>query len=474
MRIIIVGGGKVGYTLIEMLSKEGHDITVIDSDRGVLERSLEELDVMVLYGNGTDLKVLRQAGIAEADLLIAVTFQDEVNLFCCMLAKKLGCKHTIARVRNPEYEEAVHLLNDELGLSLVFNPEYETAFEIARLIRFPSFLQMDAFARGRVQIVELEVHENDKLDHVFLQDLYKFVKAKVLICAVQRNEETYIPTGTFQLLAGDKIFVTASVQELTKLIHSLKLGMRKIRSALLVGGSRIADYLTQMLLDSGVHVKIIESDRQRCEILSGRYGKAKIIHADGTVKKVLMEAGISESDVVVSLTNIDEENILISMLANFLHVPKSITKINRMEYSELFRDRGIDSVISPRYLATHNIIRYVRAIQNTSGGGDMITLHRIANDQVEALEFQTDEHTLHLNEKLSRISLKPNILLACITHKSKIIIPNGNDSFALGDTVLVVTLANITLHGLNEIFEENDTSLLANQQLLMDVSQQDS
>ena len=453
MKIVIVGDGKVGYTLTEQLSKEGHDIVVIDSNKQVLQESVETLDVMVVHGNGASLKVQKQADVGDCDLVIAATSADEINILCCIIARKLGCAHTIARMRNPEYAEQLFFLKEELGLSMTINPERTAASEIFRLLQFPSFLKRDSFAKGRVEIVEIVLREGNILNDKHLSEMYKIAGVRVLVCAVERGDGVFIPDGNFQLKQGDKIYVTASAADLATLIRNLHIESRRVRDIMIIGGSTIAYYLAADLLDIGVDVKLIETKPERCRTLAEKLPKAEIINADGSSQAVLLSEGIEKTDAVVTLTNMDEENLLISMYANHIGVPKVVTKINRTEYSEVFRDKGIDCVISPKLLTANDIVRYVRAMQNTTGGS-VLTLHRIVDNKVEALEFRVTETTRHLGETLLQITLKPNILLACIHRYGKIIIPKGEDTIELNDTVIVVTTADQTIYDLNDIFDD--------------------
>ncbi|HIT19214.1 MAG TPA: Trk system potassium transporter TrkA [Candidatus Fimivivens faecavium] len=453
MKIVIVGDGKVGFALTAQLAQEGHDIVVIDNNKKVLQESAEQLDVMVVHGNGAGVKAQKQAGVEDADLLIAATSADEINLLCCIVARKLGSAHTIARVRNPEYVEQIYFLKDELGLSMTINPERAAAREISRLLQFPSFLKRDSFAKGRAEIVEMVIKEGSVLEDKLLSELYQIAKVQVLVCAVKRGGRAYIPDGSFRLMRGDRIFVTAPTHNLARLIKHLGLQTQKIREVILVGGSSIAYYLAMDLFLNGIRVKIIESQADRCLELAELLPKAMIIHGDGANQSVLLAEGIEKTDAVVTLTNLDEENFLVSMYANYLKVPKVITKINRTEFNDIFQDKGIDCVVSPKLLTANDIVRYVRAMQNKTGDS-MITLHRIADDMAEAMEFPVTEETRHLGETLIRIRLRPNILIACINRRGKIIIPKGDDTIELNDTVIVVTTAEQRINELNDIFED--------------------
>lgn len=453
MKIVIVGDGKVGSTLASQLAREDHDIVVIDNNQRVLDASVETTDVLVVQGNGASLKTQLEAGVGSSDLLIAATSADETNLLSCMLARKLGCTHTIARVRNPDYADQIFFLKDELGLSMTVNPERSAAVEIYRLLQFPAFLRRDSFAKGRAEIVEILLEPGSPLDGKQLSELQRITKVRVLVCAVQRGSEAYIPDGHFCLRSGDAIYVTAPRQDLAALIKHLDLYTRKVRNVMIVGGSSIAYYLAADLLAAGVGVKLIESQYERCVQLAEMLPQAVVLHADGSDQSVLLSEGIEQIDAMVTLTNMDEENLLISMYAKHLGVPTVITKINRTEYSEVFRSKGIDCVISPRQLAANDVVRYVRAMQNTSAEA-VITLHRLVDDKVEALEFLVEESTLHLGETLIDIPLRPNILIACISRMGKIIIPSGTDTIQLHDTVVVVTTANRVVDELNDIFAD--------------------
>lgn len=453
MKIVIVGDGKVGSALAEQLSKENHDIVVIDSNKMVLQEAQQALDVNVVHGNGASLKIQQLANVGSSDLLIAATSADEINILCCIVARKLGCRRTIARIRNPEYASQMHLLKDELGLNLMINPERATASEIFRLLQFPSFLKRDSFAKGRVEIVELILQPDSPLAGILLSGLYRAVKVKVLVCAVERGSEVFIPDGNFRLQAGDKLSVTASSGDLARLIRNLAIPQRKVRDVMIVGGSRIAFYLAEDLIATGVNVKLLEIDEQRCNELADMLPKATIIHADGSDRHVLDTEGLAQTDAVVTLTDIDEENLIISMYANFLGVFKVITKINRTEFTEVLKDKGIDCVVSPKDLCCNDIVRYVRAMENRKGEA-ALTLTRIVDDRVEALEFRANKQLPQLGKPLAQLSLKPGTLLACITRGNRIIIPTGSDTIEKEDTVIVVADADRLINDLSEIFTE--------------------
>ncbi|MDD3193446.1 MAG: Trk system potassium transporter TrkA [Oscillospiraceae bacterium] len=451
MKIIIVGDGKVGLTLTEQLSKEEHDIVVIDKNATVLQNSQETFDVMVVPGNGASRQVLLEAGAEDADLVIAATSADEINLLCCLTAKKLGCTHTIARVRNPEYAEQLVFLKDELGLSMVINPEATAAREMFQILQFPSFLNRDRFAKGRVEIVELKVDKGCTIVGKYLHELHDNAKVKVLVCAVERGEQVYIPSGNFKIEEGDKIHVTAETQNLTKLIHYLGIPLPKMRDVVIVGGSRLGYYLADMLIKSGVKVKIIEIDYERCLQLSDLLPKALIINGDGCQQKLLNEEVYGKADAVISLLNIDEVNLVISMYAKKLGVPKVIAKIDRIEYMNVFKSFTEESFISPKNLICNDVLRYVRAVGN-SEEGSMLTLYRLVNNQVEAIEFLAGKDTHFLGVPFSSVPMRPNLLIVSIRRDDRTIFPTGNDCIQLGDRVVIVTTENNRFYELNDIF----------------------
>ncbi|MBE5817357.1 MAG: Trk system potassium transporter TrkA [Clostridiales bacterium] len=453
MKIVIVGDGKVGFSLAKELSKENHDIILIDSNPKVLEKSAETLDVMVVHGNGASLDTLRYVNIGETDIIIAATSSDEINMLCCILANKLGCRNSIARFRNPEYTSQLRLMNKDLGISMAINPEFSAAREIFRILQFPSFLKRDSFAKGRVELVELKITTDSKLVNKRLDQLYRDLHMHVLICAVERNEEVIIPNGAFVLMPGDKITVTAKRADLAELIYRLDIGTKKIKNVLIIGGSSIAVYLAEDLINLGINVKIIERDYDKCLELAQKLPKALIINDDGSRQDVLIAEGIKTTDAVVSLTNLDEENLIISMFVDSLGNIKTVTKIKRSEYTALFSNKGIGSIVCPKDLVVHEIIRYVRAKSNTTEGS-VLTLNRIANQKAEALEFMAQSTTKHLNTPLMNIKLKKNILIVSISRAGNIIIPRGNDYISAGDNVIIIAPTERTITDLNDIFEE--------------------
>ena len=453
MHIVIVGDGKVGSTVAAQLSTEGHDIIIIDSNATALENAGNTMDIICVEGNGCSAALQKEAGVPEADLLIAATSADEVNMLCCLIGKKLGARHTIARVRNPEYFAQINLLKEELGLSMAVNPESAAAQEISRLLRFPSALQIEPFARGRVELVGLKVPENSVLDEeniMPLWALYKEFQVKILICVVQREDEVIIPSGDFVLHSGDCIHITAEHIEIERFFRVLGLFRNRARSVMIIGGSRLAYYLAKELISIKVRVKIIERDKARCEYLCEMLPEAVIIHADGTDKEVLQEEGLEKTDALVTLTGMDEENIIVGLYAKAMKVAKVIVKINKLSFTEILDKMDIDSFISPKAIAANNIVRYVRAMQNSVGSSNVETLHHLINEQVEAVEFKVREKSGVVGVPLKNLKTKENILVATIIRDGKIIIPGGNDTIEIGDNVIIVT-AGRHLNDLREI-----------------------
>ncbi len=451
MNIIIAGSGKVGRTLARRLSEEGYNLTLIDSDPAVLSDVCEDCDVIGVRGNCASMQVLQQAGVMNADLLIAATSKDEVNLLCCTTAHGLNSQlHTIARVRNPEYTQQIYSMRDVFALSLSVNPEQQAASEIESLLRFPGFLQRDTFANGLTAIVELHIDRNSKLRSVTLNALNNIVKCKILVCAVLRNGTAITPGGTFVLQEGDRIFVTAPSNSLSVLLKNLGIITRRARKVILCGGSRIGFYLAQQLCRDGVSVCLIEQDRAQCEALAATLPDATIINGDATDKSLLEDYGLSTCDALVALTGTDELNMIVSLYANTRGVPQVITKLGHTENRSISHNLSLGSVISPRDLCCDTIIRYVRAMNNQSGTAESV--HTIADGQVEAVEFRVDEHTLHHGTPLKEIRLRPDVLLVSITHGAQTEIPNGNSIFLEGDTIVAVTSRRGSLRQVNDIF----------------------
>lgn len=452
MNIIIAGDGKVGSMLTRQLSTEGHDITIIDSNAKVLEASMERYDIIAVHGNCASMDILLEAGVKDADLLIAATSEDEVNLLCCTTAHALNPKlHTIGRIRNPEYTEQIYRMRNVFGLSMVINPENQTAIEIDRLLKYPGFLRRDTFAKGRTEIVELRVKAGSKLCNIRLMDLQSIVRCKVLVCAVLRDGTASAPKGDFILREGDRVFFTALSQNLTTLLKNLDILTRRVRSVTICGGGRISYYLASRLKKSGISARIIEKDYQRCQELCALLPGCDIIHGDIGDQELLDSEGLSRSDALVTLTGMDEMNMIVSMYAATQGVPQVITKLGHTGNRSLIDSLSLGSVITPRDLVCSNIVRYVRAMENQTGAA--ISVHTIADGQAEALEFLVDEHTLHCGKPLKEVKLKPNILLVSISHGANTEIANGDSVFLQGDTVVIVdTNSREIIRQLNDIF----------------------
>ena len=450
MDIIVAGAGKVGLTLARQLVSEGHDVTLLDTSSSVLEEATEQLDIIAVCGNCASGDMLRQAGVESADLVIAATNADEVNLLCCMTAHGINSKiHTIARIRNPEYADQVMTMPETFPLSMTVNPEKQAAIEIHRLLQYPGFLRRDTFAKGRAEIVELRIDEKSKLQNVALSDLSNIVKCKVLVCAVLRQGNAIAPSGSFVLKQGDRVFVTAPTRTLAVLLKNLEIITRRVRNVMICGGGRVSFYLASLLEKDGISVTLIDRDHQRCAELAAALPKASVICGDCSNQGVLDSQGIHQVDALASLTGMDESNMIISLYANSRQVPQVITKLSRGE-SIIADALPLGSVICPKELCSNVIIRYVRAMQNQTGAA--ISLHTIADGQVEAVEFLVDASTRNCGVPLKQLKLKPNVLLASITHGTETQIPGGDSVFTEGDTVVAITSGRGILKSINDIF----------------------
>lgn len=446
MQIVIVGCGNVGGTLAEQLSREGHNITIIDTKNDVVHEVSNTFDIMGVVGNGAAYSVQKEAGIEAADLLIAVTDSDELNLLCCVIAKKAGNCHTIARVRNPVYSREINFIKEELGLSMVINPEDAAAMEIARVLKFPSAIKIETFAKGRVELVKYRIEEGSILCNQSLKNISARMKCDVLISTVERGDEVYIPDGNFILQAKDEISIVGSARNSMLFFKKLGVPTTRAKDAFIVGGGETAYYLAKQLISIGIDVKIVEKDKKRCEELSELLPQAMLIYGDGTDRNLLLEEGMPQVESFVALTNFDEENIMLSLFVKSISKAKLITKVHRIAYDEIIEELDLGSVIYPKHITAESIIKYVRAMQN-SIGSNIETLYRMNNDRVEALEFVVKEDSPVIGVPLQSLNLKPNILICCINHKGNIITPGGQSKIAVGDTVIIVT----TLTGLHDI-----------------------
>ncbi len=442
MKIVVIGDGKVGRNVIHHLADEGHNIVVIDNDPKVVEDCINTYDVQGICGNGASYDVQVEAGVDKADLLISVTTNDEMNILCCLVAKKIGAKQTIARVRNPEYSHQIYMMREELGLSMTVNPELDSATEITRMLRFPSAIKIDTFANGKVDLVEIKLEDNSPFVGKTLFDIHTKYQINFLICAVVRGEEVFIPKGKFTLEANDRIYLTANILDLTNLFKKLDILKEKIKDVIIIGGGKVAYYLIPQLDKLGIKVKVIEKDANRCLMLSEAFKNAMIVNGDGTDQSLMLEEGIESCDAVISLTGMDEENIIMSMFAQTKNDGKIITKVNRASYSAILQTAGLDSIISPKDISTNHIIRYVRGMKNTKGS-EFRTLYRLVNNKVEALEFYISKETKYTNKAIKDLKIKDDTLIAAIIREGNVIIPSGMDMLLENDSVIVITTKQI-------------------------------
>lgn len=439
MNIIIAGCGKVGSTLAATLNEEGHDVTLIDQRAEILEQVCNDIDVMGVVGNAGSYAIQEEAGIENADLFIAVTNYDELNLLCCVMAKKGRNLNTIARVRNPIYKREAGFIKDAIGLSMIINPEFTAAMEIARLLRFPSASKIDTFAKGKAELLQYVINADSPLINLQIAHLTKQVTTEFLICAIERGEEVIIPDGTAVLRENDKIYIVGTPENTTKLFRKIGAQRKPVKRTMIAGGSTIGYYLSKQLSEMGIETTIIEKNKERCEELSSLLPKANIVFADATEQDLLIEEGLDDADAFVSLTNMDEENIMLSMYAqNVTKDIKLITKVKRSTFDNIIDTLPLGSIISPKLITSYTIIRYVRSLQN-SMGSNVETLYRIVNDKAEALEFKVCDNCKVINIPLIDLPTKDNLLICCINRNGKIIIPRGNDMLHPGDTVIVVT-----------------------------------
>lgn len=449
MQIIIVGCGNVGVTLTAHLSSEGHDITVIDSNGKKVQQVASKYDVKGVVGNGASYLTLMEAGIEKADLMIAVTGLDEQNLLSCLFARKAGICHTIARVRNPEYIKEIDYIKEELGLSMTINPEYAAATEIARLLRFPSAIEIDTFAKGKIELLKFKMGSDSKICGLQLKKINSVIKCDVLVCAVERGSEVIIPDGNFVLEAGDVVSIVASPANAARFFKQIGIETNQVKDAVLVGGGAVSYYLAKQLCDMGISVVILEKDQHRCEELSELLPKARIINGDEIDRDLLLEMGLRETEAFAALTGIDEENIMLSLFAKRHSRAKIITKVNRISFDEIVDNMELGSVIYPKFITSEYIIQYVRAMQN-SIGSNVETMYKLIGDRVEALEFSIREDSPVVGIPLQALNLKPNLLICSINHKGKVITPRGQDMMQVGDTVVVVT-TNVGLKDVKDI-----------------------
>lgn len=451
MKIIIVGIGKIGLTLAHAITAEGHDVVLVDNDPQALSVAKNSLDVNTVEGNGATMSVLEEAGAARADLLIASSSTDEINILICLVARKLGTKRTVARVRDPEYAKDLYKMTDELGLSMILNPEQSAAEEILRSLKYPSAIKIDTFAKGKVSLVEFKIDGQSPLLDLKISSLHTVVPIKILVCAIVRGDKVLIPRGNDVITEGDIIYVTASNRQLYSFFKAVGRNKNRLKDVMILGGGKIGFYLAEDLCEIGAKVTIIERNHDRCKELSDLLPKASVICGDGTDHMLLKEEGIEGAEGVVSLTGIDEENIIISVFAASCGVGKVITKVNRENLLGMVGNMGLESIVTPARLTADRVVGYIRALSN-SDGSQINTLYKLVGGRVEAVEFQIDGTPDFIGVPLSRLNIKKNLLVVSIIRNGKILFPGGSDWMDTGDRVIVVT-ADRTLTKLEDILE---------------------
>jgi len=452
VNIIIVGAGKVGYALAEQLCRENHDVTIIDSSEEALRRACDTLDVMGFNGNGVNIPTLTEAGAPTADLLVAATNMDELNMVCCLTAKNLGTKYTIARIRNPEYYSNMGTIKRNFGIGMVINPENATAMEIARLLRFPSAANIESFCRGRVELMSFRVQEDDFITGKSLFSLSgQIQKLSMLICAAERDGQVIIPNGSFVPQVNDKLYIIGKPSGLDEFFRLLDRYSHKVRHVFVVGGGRISIYLAQLLEKMHIKVKLVERSEERCRIISEKLPKAMVICGDGTDQELLDSESLSACDAFVALTGRDEDNLIISLYAMQQGLPKVIAKSNRQNYAGIARAVGLDSVISPKLITAAHILHVVRGMGN-SQGSVMQALYRIADDQAEATEFVVNANTRNLGVPLKELKLKKGVLIAVIVRDDQVIIPDGSTCIQERDSIIIVSKEH-TILDVNDIYD---------------------
>ena len=439
MKIVIIGDGKVGYKLAKQLSSEKYDIILIDNNEEKLRKSIERMDVFCVAGEGGSVEVQQRADVPHADLVIACTSTDECNMLSCLIARRLGARHTIARVRNPIYYKQIDFLKKDLHLSMVVNPELIVAGDITRLLLFPDASKVETFVKGRVELVEFPIHCG-KLEGLSLSELYARFQVQVLVCAVESGETVLIPDGDYILKAGDKLHIAASHQNMEQFFKKIALRKEKIKNAMICGGGRVAYYLASQLCNLGMNVKIIERNRERCEELCELLPKATIINGDATEHDLLIEEGIEKTDAFIALTGMDEENIIRSLFASKQSVSKVIVKINEDRRAMMIDELGLDSIVSAKTATADAILGYVRARRNSQCSANVETMYQLLDGRVEALEFIIKSENAYTGVPLKDLNLKVNNIIACIARGRKIIIPNGDDSIQVGDSVVIITM----------------------------------
>lgn len=440
MKIVIIGDGKVGYKLAKQLSAENYDVVMIDSNEKKLRAAIDRLDIFCVTGDGGSVAVQKEADVPHADLVIACTSTDECNMLSCLIARRLGARHTIARVRNPIYYQQIDILKEDLHLSMAVNPELAVAGEIARVLLFPDASKIETFVKGRVELIEFPLSQNSMLAGMSLAEMYNKFQIKILVCAVERGDNVVIPDGEYILRSGDRLHVAASHVDIELFFKLLGKKREKIRRVIICGGGRVSYYLATQLCKLGMQIKIIEKVEEKCENLCQLLPKATIINGDASDHDLLIEEGIQDADALIALTGMDEENIIMSLFAKSQGVSKIIVKVNEDRRARMIEEFGIDSIVSAKTATADAIMSYVRARRNSQGSANVETMYQLVDGKVEALEFIVKSETKYTNRPLKDLSLKPNNLIAGIARKRRIIIPNGDDCIMVGDSVIVVTM----------------------------------
>lgn len=450
MQIMVIGGGKVGFTLASELEKEGHDITIIDNRSNAIDRASDLLDVVCVNGNGANLATLKEGNVSSADMLIAVTGSDEINILACLLAKKMGVSSTIARVRNPEYVESIELLKDDLGLSMSINPERGAAREIVRSIHFSNTVKVSSFAKGRVELAEILIMKENTMINRPIHQIVSRHKSSILVCAIRRDEEVIIPNGDFVVQEGDRISVMGTTQNVEKFLMDTGVSeYREFNEIMLIGAGRISYYLTMMMLNMGIHVKIIEKDVAKAKKFALRFREATVICGDGTDQEFLLSENLKQMDAFIALTDNDEENVIVSLFAAKCGVERVMPKINRLSLEFLLEGFGLANAITPKTLTANRIVQYVRAMQNAVGS-NVESLVTLIDGKVEALEFRVRSNCKFLEQPLKTLRFKEDVLIAYISRHGRPEIANGDSVVYLGDSLVVVT-SKTKLRDINDV-----------------------
>ena len=449
MQIVLIGAGKVGKQITDRLLSETHDITVVDTDSNRLNSLINSHDILCIQGNGAVYDIQLEAGVEKADVVIATTSEDEINILCCTLAKKLGAKRCIARIRNPEYYYQLGFMREELGLNMIVNPEYAAAQEIARILRVPAAFSVESFARGTVELIGFQITEQDGMAGKSLIEYNKLHPNALLLCAAKRGGEVLVPNGHFVPQAGDRVYAIGTPTETARVLRSMGRDTSPIRQLSVIGGGRIALYLAWALDGMGMHITIVEQNEEKCMAIAEKLPKATILHGDGTDHDLLESEGIFDADAFVSLTGRDEENLLMALTAKDSGVAKVLPKMSRPNYTALVHDLGIDTVISPKDVTASQISSYVRGLANSQGSA-VESLHKILGGAMEAVEFTATGATHFLNTPLKDLNFKPGLLVAAIVHGGKLLIPGGHSIISEGDRVIVVA-KSLFLKDLNDI-----------------------